>query len=437
MALVLTPALLIILGSLSLHAGRLRRVGADPHCRKCNYLLHGIPSERCPECGSTLSRAAIVHGEPQRSWRPFLAGWLALLLAGTLIFTGTISRIQNIDWYHYLPTYFVLRDLNSNRPIAVQTAWAELHRRDAASQLSSSARDAMVTFALARQAKATAPYNALDFQVVGYLADRCLAGDLPAPQQSQFIEQALRARLLVRPKVVVGNRVPFVVSFNCLGPANPRFWMKLSTAAVIVDSQPDPGATGRSCCMGVNGAGSFGTSTECPRPGKHLLHVTARIEAYAGPFGSPAPSTLLHQFDRTMKADFEVLPAGQPNLLQPIYDPKLDAAMAAALKPRDFRYNSATHRLEGTIYLMSLPVDVAYESIARVGAKEYSMGSVISHPLKNSSTGAFVSTDYNDPAPATIDVILRPSETAAMSTVDFVSYWNHEVTFPGVPVSKH
>src|SRR5580698_4285631 len=79
---------LAIVGSLLLYAGRRRRVGDAPHCLNCNYLLHGLSSERCPECGSELSSAVIVHGEPRRRWKSFIAGWLVLLLAGILVFTG-------------------------------------------------------------------------------------------------------------------------------------------------------------------------------------------------------------------------------------------------------------------------------------------------------------------------------------------------------------
>jgi general secretion pathway protein G len=42
------------------------REGNLPHCGKCNYLLIGIESERCPECGTPLTASNVLLGEPIR-----------------------------------------------------------------------------------------------------------------------------------------------------------------------------------------------------------------------------------------------------------------------------------------------------------------------------------------------------------------------------------
>jgi len=34
------------IGARLLYVGRKRRIGTEPHCRKCDYLLHGISSGR-------------------------------------------------------------------------------------------------------------------------------------------------------------------------------------------------------------------------------------------------------------------------------------------------------------------------------------------------------------------------------------------------------
>jgi hypothetical protein len=209
---------LAILGSLLLYVGRRRRVGGAPHCRNCNYLLHGLSSERCPECGSVLSSAAIVYGEPRRRWKSFFAGWLVLLLLGFLVFTGGISEFQSVDWYHYKPAHFVLRDLNSGRAPDQQRAWTELMRRDAAKSLSADVRDAMARFTLTQQANAVQPYNSLDTDTINYLGARCLANDLPADQRTRFFEQSIRTKLIVRNPVVAGDRVPYLTIHDGLGP---------------------------------------------------------------------------------------------------------------------------------------------------------------------------------------------------------------------------
>ena len=50
-----TFAMLVLVGILLLiHGLRGRRVGFDPHCKKCRYNLTGISADQCPECGSTI-----------------------------------------------------------------------------------------------------------------------------------------------------------------------------------------------------------------------------------------------------------------------------------------------------------------------------------------------------------------------------------------------
>jgi len=59
------------------------RRGDEPHCPACAYLLIGIRSERCPECGTPISAANIVNG--QRTRRKGLA-----FSGGTLLFFGVV-----------------------------------------------------------------------------------------------------------------------------------------------------------------------------------------------------------------------------------------------------------------------------------------------------------------------------------------------------------
>jgi hypothetical protein len=90
-ALFFVVPLLLAVGLL--YAGRRRRVGDEPHCRGCNYLLHGIQSERCPECGTALWPLAIVRGEPTRRWAPFVAGWLMIVLTALFLAGDVAGRL--------------------------------------------------------------------------------------------------------------------------------------------------------------------------------------------------------------------------------------------------------------------------------------------------------------------------------------------------------
>jgi general secretion pathway protein G len=71
LVIVIIVILLAIAGIAIFEVGRIiwgfwRRQGDQPHCRRCDYLLIGIQSERCPECGTPLSPDNILHGERRR-----------------------------------------------------------------------------------------------------------------------------------------------------------------------------------------------------------------------------------------------------------------------------------------------------------------------------------------------------------------------------------
>jgi hypothetical protein len=426
---------LAIVGSLLLYAGRRRRVGDAPHCRSCNYLLHGLSSERCPECGSALSSDAIIYGEPRRRWKSFLAGWLVLLLLGILVFTGGISELQSVDWYHYKPAHFVLRDLNSGRAPDQQRAWTELVRRDAATLLSAKTRDAMARFALTQQANAAQPYNSMDTNWVNYLGVRCLANDLPADERTKFFEQSIRTKLIVRSSVVAGDPVPYIVSHEGLGPTTNNFWTRLTSQSISIDGRQIEGPSGGSTSFGGFGIGSWGTSTICPSTGKHVLGLTIRIEIFTDPMDLPGASTFRYQTDRTLTDNFEVLSVRPVNLIRTIFDPKLSAVVKASLSPRDFHYRLKDHFLDGTIQFTHPPMNLAFDVIALYGGKEHRLGEMTYH-VSPPTGGYGISGFFTDPPPARVDLVLRPSEQAAADTVDIYSYWNQEMMYPNVPVAQ-
>jgi len=377
-----------------------------------------------------------VYGERRRRWKTFLAGWLVLLPLGIFISIGGVSQLQNVDWYHYEPTYFVLRDLNSGRAADQQRAWTELMRRDADKSLSANTRDAMARFALVRQASVVAPYNPLDTDTINYLGRRCLAKDLPADQLTKFFEQSIRTKLAIRNTVVLGDWVPYLTIHDGWGPTQGNFWTKLSSGGLKLDGRTIDGYSGGSGSYTGFGSGSLGTSTKCPAPGKHELCVTVRIEIFTGSMGAPGASTLEYRSDRTITGNFEVVATRPANLLQPVFDPKLAAAVKAAVTPQAFSYSRKDRMLGGMIQFNSPPVNLACDVIARYGGKEHQISEVTYH-APGGTNGYSISGSVPDPPPATVDVILRPSEKAAEDTVDIYSYWNQEMVFPNVPVSRH
>jgi hypothetical protein len=128
-ALDLSPEMLlyggagVLLASLVLLVAGMwpRRRGEEPHCRKCDYNLTGLPSDRCPECGGTITAKSTVHGERRRRPGLMLVG-VALLLAAPLPF---YHAAKQVDWYPYYPASWVIRDLRTNNYTKAfkQLAW--------------------------------------------------------------------------------------------------------------------------------------------------------------------------------------------------------------------------------------------------------------------------------------------------------------------------
>jgi hypothetical protein len=416
--------------------GRRRRVGSEPHCRKCDYLLHGIESERCPECGSALSPKTIVHGERRRRVPSFIGGWLLLLLGLAIVIAAATVQVQQIDWYEYEPTHFVLKDLASQNNATVIKAWHELTRRDALGSLSAGVRDKLVQFAIAQQGKAAAPYSPLDTDTINYLGSRITAGDLPKDQQTKVFEQSVQTNLLIRPRVLQGDSIPYLFAHQGLGPTNGSYWSTLSERGGAIDGRIEPneniGASGSDSGFG---SGSFGSSLSPLPPGKHQIALNFRIQIFRGTM-NVGPSTLLYQADRTLTGSVEIVTKEIGLPIQPLFDPKVAASVNAAISPGSFTYSSKNKFLDGEIRINNAPVNLAFDVFARYDGAEHPLNAVTYRA--NSGLWQFgVNSQPPLPPPKTIDLILRPSEAAARNTVDLQNYWNRELVFPAVPVTRN
>ncbi len=90
---LLTLALLIV-------GLRGKRIGDEPHCRKCKYNLTGIVSTSCPECGTVLSPQSIGWG--LRKFRPIFVIVAMLLFA-------IEEPIYKIRWVRFVPHSVLVR----------------------------------------------------------------------------------------------------------------------------------------------------------------------------------------------------------------------------------------------------------------------------------------------------------------------------------------
>ena len=142
-----------------------RRVGDHPHCRRCGFDLHGLPSDarRCPECGSVvagptgLMAEAVRAGRRERRNRP-LAWGLAVAGPGAL-WAATVggSVLAGHGAYGLMPTPALAWQADLG-PWVGDPAGAELARRVSAGALSGSALAGLVADFLADQADPGRPW---------------------------------------------------------------------------------------------------------------------------------------------------------------------------------------------------------------------------------------------------------------------------------------
>lgn len=132
-----------------------RRKGQTLHCKRCNYNLQGLTSDRCPECGQPLTPANIVKGQRPRKPRGAVFAVFLLLLGIAGIVAGLNDRIRKTDWYTYKPTAWVFADLKSADQSLYDRAWKEVQTRLEAKKISPLEQAALFQTAVEALAKAT------------------------------------------------------------------------------------------------------------------------------------------------------------------------------------------------------------------------------------------------------------------------------------------
>lgn len=98
--------IILLIGIVLLHAGAFlirighwpRRNGTDPFCRRCDYLLLGIESDRCPECGQFLSPRTIIRGHRRRRTDLTLLGIFLMVMGIFVCIYSQSDQIRRLSW---------------------------------------------------------------------------------------------------------------------------------------------------------------------------------------------------------------------------------------------------------------------------------------------------------------------------------------------------
>lgn len=310
-----------------------RRIGSEPRCPSCDYLLIGLSSGRCPECGNPFDSVDLVHGH-RRGRRGRIFVGLVLAAAGIALSWRPVNDwSSSIYWYQYRPTYFVMQDLKhgdglpppANHPryqlryqVAsisddvdlARVALDELLRRDKAGTLPKKYREQIDEYALAnlsRPATTAAVQEHLDEELV----ERLFAGKLSVDHKFATFQKALVASMTTDPFVMRWDAVPLRISFAPNG-----LQASVAFKSIHIDGRDVPWANVSSWGEGVMVDVSEGTNVTEQRwipdlaLGNHRIDLDMQINFAAI---SPSGRWLLGQTEsRRLTARFTVITPTAP-----------------------------------------------------------------------------------------------------------------------------
>ena len=405
-----------------------RRVGDVPHCRKCDYVLTGNETGRCPECGSLLTSLAVVYGQRPRRPRSLLMGVVLLLVGGLIAASIIVASVMKVDWYRYRPTSWVIRDLDSPTPAKADQAWIELKRRIAAGGISAANEHALIERAL-REQQALSNGFMFSNELVDYLGPQYIAHHMGAGEIQRFFDTVMKLNLEVRPSV--GPTDPIAYRIGGLGRGPSGWHMRRAEIGFWIDDKKIE--RGRSSGDGGFGGMSWSSTMQPQSIGMHRLRIEFELSAFRGALPSAAAAIAEQSRKVELTAPFAV--TAKPPAIVLLTDPSA-AAVRACFGTYGFR-RTADSTFEGMIQASNPPVAMAFNVFARMDGREYPMGNVYFDKAANTGMSWGINSGKIPPGPAgTIDVILRSSEQAAIQTPDMTQIWKGEIIIPGVAIQQ-
>ncbi len=424
-----------------------RRRGDVPYCRKCGYNLTALPSDRCPECGTPLAPEKIVRGERRRRPTLITVGALSVSIALGLL----ASSLRNVNWYQHRPTRWVMADLRSTNVDSAMRALSELERRIGADRLSVADQTKLIEFCLAEQV--AEPPSAIVNMLVSHLERRHVRGGrgLSKAQEARFLRQLVTLSLRVRPRVVLGDQVPYSVIYR--GRACYPIVSHFTSRKALVDERPvstprwgpvglgwDPVSAADYVISRYGTPRALNGALSLETPGPHrmtlVMHVTIGRHRNIGPSLTVTSDSFwdcFYETDVPLSATFEILPAEPPGYIKLISDESVHDILIDAVTPQNFTYGKAHPRfLAGFLRIEPLPVNIAFDVFARIGRQEHRIGRVT---MARGERGTrYCHEEMPSPPSDFVDIILRSSQKVARQTVDLYEIWDGELLYDNVPV---
>jgi hypothetical protein len=442
LVLLAVGALTLLIGIVLVRRGWWpRRVGTDPHCRRCGYLLVGITSERCPECGTTISPRSTIHGERHRRAGVAWLGVAIIVLGIVFAMPFVALKARGTDWYQFRPTLLVMRDFRIGSNALQSKALVELLRREKIGQLSSQTAADLFAEALAEQMRPQLrPFGA---DLIDFAGRQALGNNekITQKQREQFYQQGAWTTLTIGPIVLSVEPIPYV--FRAFGRSPRGTTAGFRGPIATIDGRLiSPGRVNNFAVAG--GGGSVNAIGSVPRQpeGTHVISLTWQLKVQDGlPRPGDPPGKVSYQDDPVYSSTIHVHDGPFPST-KAIDDPKVSPELLRqSLNPMNFQCIESEGRrsMAGSIRINNPPAGIAFDVFIRYENREYLAGAFYA-PAGIVGTVYFTNGPTFIPAPpGKLDVILRANHMVALgarNTLGFVSdqTWQGELIYADVPV---
>lgn len=288
---------------------RHHRRGSEPRCSRCDYLLVGISSSRCPECGIDLATHPAVRGRKIAARGLRFTGVSFLVLGSAAMVPSVRFAANRVEWYQYAPLSFVIRDLDG-QPAAANRALRELARRSTRGNISAGNRNAIVERALREPQRQS---SWVTTQLNEFLGTEHASQRLSEDQKSRMYDRAIEPRLRVPPVVSGGERLDVQLE---IWRSMPRSWdAMLADLVFFVDGLPQGLAEGAFFIQGgVGPESAVNKSLRSVSVGAHELAARMTL-TLRDPTGKPvrlAIRAVRQRFDVSGAARASTRPDGWP-----------------------------------------------------------------------------------------------------------------------------
>ncbi len=423
----IVPATLILLGLYCVVRGMAgRRCGSDRRCKKCDYNLTGLLSERCPECGMDVSGDAVVIGDRRRDLGPLIFGVVLLLMAGAFLGTVTARAVRTVDWYRIVPFFKVFNDARSGS----LSGYRELERRFYLNELSTGQFGDLADACLQRQSQTPAPPRVGRW--LDMLDELDCGGHLTPEQQQRYYDQLVAFSLKVRPQVLQSDPIPFQIRTLQRGPARQSVnYHTHSSVISIGDVVSSVVLSGGSVNAGQSALTSH-VSFDGLHPGLHPVTLTFQCDLTR--YG-----VMLSSREVTLNGETTILADNGTAAMCTNTNPAVKGFLEKNINAEVRVSPSSTHAdLEMFSLYMScpapLPADLAFEVVVVVDGEE-----ILAKSLTGSrgyrggwNFASFVPTIEAEQ----VFVILRSAPELVAATVDLFDCWRGEITLGPIEI-KH